>query len=128
MRVKKLYLVNVTREGKWWMVEAPDVDGLTQARRFADVEQAARELIAVTLDVPLSKINVAMVLDVAGKKDLDAELATVKQERTEAARLAADAAAHLVALARSLVAADVPVRDIGAMLEISPQRVSQLVS
>jgi predicted RNase H-like HicB family nuclease len=45
------YVVNVNREGKWWMVSIPELDGLTQARNEDEVEAMARDVIAVTLDV-----------------------------------------------------------------------------
>ena len=57
------YKVEVTRaqragKGHWWMISVPEIDRLTQARRLEDVEQNARELIAVTLDVELDEIAV----------------------------------------------------------------------
>jgi len=30
------YAVNVTRDGEWWMMAVPAIDGLTQARRLSD--------------------------------------------------------------------------------------------
>ena len=41
------YTVDVTRDGRWWTVSIPAVDGVTQARRLSDVESMARELVAV---------------------------------------------------------------------------------
>ena len=35
------YQVDVTRDGKWWMVSIPQLDGLTQARRVGEVEAHA---------------------------------------------------------------------------------------
>ena len=52
------YTVSVTREGRWWIVRVPEVDQVTQARRLSEVTTAARELIAMTLDVPMSKARV----------------------------------------------------------------------
>ena len=52
------YTVSVTREGRWWIVRVPEVDQVTQARRLSEVTTAARELIAMTLDVPMSKVHV----------------------------------------------------------------------
>jgi hypothetical protein len=56
------YSAIVTREGKWWMISIPEIDGLTQARRLDDASKMAREYIAVTLDVPMSKIEVAVAV------------------------------------------------------------------
>jgi hypothetical protein len=52
------YEVKVTREGKWWMVAIPAIDGLTQARRLSEAELMAKEYIAVTLDVPVESVDV----------------------------------------------------------------------
>ncbi|HEY0558965.1 MAG TPA: hypothetical protein VGD03_01695 [Frankiaceae bacterium] len=52
------YAVEVSRDDRWWSVRVPAIDGLTQARRLADVDQAARELIADALDVPISQVAV----------------------------------------------------------------------
>ncbi|MCU1655793.1 MAG: hypothetical protein JWO57_449 [Pseudonocardiales bacterium] len=46
------YVVRAAREGAWWMIRVPEIDGLTQAREFDEVEDTARSLIAVTLDAP----------------------------------------------------------------------------
>lgn len=55
-------------------------------------------------------------------------VATITAERRQAAALEAEANARATDLAYDLVAADVPIRDIGAILGISHQRVHQLTS
>ena len=52
------YTVSVPREGRWWIVRVPEIDQVTQARRLSEVTKAARELIAVTLGVPMSTVGV----------------------------------------------------------------------
>ncbi len=56
----------VTHEGRWWVIEVPEIDGLTQARRLAEVELMARELIAVTLDIPLTAAKVKITAKAVG--------------------------------------------------------------
>ncbi|PVY23636.1 HicB family toxin-antitoxin system [Williamsia muralis] len=120
------YDVEVTRDGRWWMISIPALDGLTQARRFADVEEEAIDYIAVTTDVPKSTVSVStrVIVD-----DIDA---------TEKANMARDLkamAAHYEAsssdatrdIVQFLATRDVPYRDIGAIVGISPQRAHQLV-
>jgi hypothetical protein len=41
------------------MVDIPELDGLTQARRLGEIEDMARDYIAVVTDVPLSQVAVA---------------------------------------------------------------------
>lgn len=40
------------RDGKYWMVKIPEIQGLTQSLTEAGVEAAARSYIAVDQDVP----------------------------------------------------------------------------
>lgn len=54
------YSATATWEEGWWIVTVPSVDGVTQARRLGDVESMARELVAVTLDVPLDQVEIAL--------------------------------------------------------------------
>lgn len=122
------YQVEVTRDRRWWMISVPEIDGLTQARRLADVEQMARELIAVTLDVRISEVAVDVTFGDIDGIPVESCIQTISKEKAEAARLEEDAAAMTRKLVRELVAHEVPLRDIGAMLGLSFQRVHQLAA
>ena len=52
------YNVEVTRDGRWWMIHVPEIDQLTQARRVGEIEDMARSLIAVSTDTALSEVRV----------------------------------------------------------------------
>jgi len=81
------YEVAVTREGRWWMVEIPGLDGLTQARRLDEVEKMAREYIAVTQDVPISQVAVTISgIEVEGQDVLETKT-LVDDLRTHAKQL-----------------------------------------
>ncbi|TFH70619.1 HicB family toxin-antitoxin system [Cellulomonas sp. HD19AZ1] len=121
------YTATAAREGRWWTITVPDV-GVTQSRRLDDVEGMARELVAVTLDVPLSDGTVTVEVAKVGDVDVADRLATLRRERAEAERLEAAAREHTAALARDLVARDVPLRDVGAILGVSHLRAHQLVA
>lgn len=109
------------------MVEIPEIDGLTQARRLDEVEKMAREYIAVTLDVPLSKVAVAISgIEVAGQDVLET-MALVEDLRRHAKQLDELVADLTRGFASALSDASVPVRDVSKMLGVSHQRVSQLV-
>ena len=60
------YIATAVREGRWWEIQVPQVGGHTQARRLSEIEPMARELIAVTLDVPLSAVAVEVKITKVG--------------------------------------------------------------
>jgi len=127
--MSKAYDVIVTREGKWWMVNIPEIDGLTQARRLSEAEQMAREYIAVTLDVRFSTVRVSMKLGKVGTVDHpDQDAQAIRARREEARKLEHQATDQAAQLARGLAAAEVPMRDIGTVLGVSHQRAHQLAS
>ncbi len=124
----KQYAANVTREHKWWMVHVPEIDGITQARRLGEAELMARELIAVTVGIPLEKVKVDVTLDsVGGLADISERLVLIASSREKAAELERRATLEAVELAKDLSARDIPVRDVGAILGVSHQRAHQLV-
>ncbi len=124
------YEVDVERDGKWWMINVPEIDGLTQARRLSEVEDMARSLISVSTDTPLTDIDVKiesihvsphladvveLTRDIKAKRNVIRELeATVHRDSRE--------------FAYFLEAEGIPVRDIAELLGVSPQRVSQLLN
>jgi hypothetical protein len=110
------------------MISVPEIDGLTQARRLAEVERMARELIAVTLDLRISEVAVDMTFGDIDGIDVKSTIETINKEKEDAARLEDDAAAKTRTLVKELVAHNVPLRDIGAMLGLSFQRVHQLAA
>lgn len=123
----KTYDVTVTREGRWWMVEIPELDGLTQARRLDEVETMAREYIAVTLDVALSKVAVDVSgIEVDGQDWLSPKtlVGTLRKQAQEVEDLAAAITREIAA---TLTQAKVPLRDVSSVLGLSHQRVSQIV-
>lgn len=122
------YRALITREGKWWMIAVPDIDAVTQARRLAEAPLMARELIAVTTGAKLDDVQVDVVIEAVAGIAVHDRIARVHRDRALAEQVQKRLAAEQTAVARDLVAAQVPMRDIGEMLEISHQRVQQLVS
>lgn len=121
------YTATATREGKWWMIEIPALDGLTQARHLADAELMAREWIAVTTDTPLEEVTVTISISQVGDVDVVKELAAISADRARAAALEQEAINAAATLAKKLANENIPVRDIGAVMGISFQRAHQLV-
>lgn len=123
------YDVVITRDGRWWMVAVPAIDGLTQARRLSEAGDMARELIALETGVALESVEVDVHVRLAeGEEDLAGRAAGIKAARAEAEAAEARAVAESARLARELAEKNVPVRDIGTLLDLSYQRVSQLVN
>ncbi|MDQ0424286.1 hypothetical protein [Cellulomonas iranensis] len=56
------YTATVTQDGRWWTIVVPGV-GVTQACRLSDAEDAARELVAAGLDIPLESVNIDVVAE-----------------------------------------------------------------
>lgn len=133
------YKATVTRDGKWWMVEVPELDGyvtpsgsvnvgaVTQARRLAEVASQAKDFICTVTDAAPSEVGVDVTVTVDGI-DVTGRAAKVVEDRELADQYAAAAAAEARELARDLAAAGVAVRDVGEVLGVSFQRAQQLIS
>jgi hypothetical protein len=124
----KTYDATVTRDGKWWMIAIPEIEGLAQARRLSEAEQMAREYVAVTLDVPLDSVAIRLHMASVAGIDVSETLAEISDGRQRAAELEAATRERSSELARELAAANVPLRDIGTMMGVSFQRAHQLVA
>lgn len=121
------YKVEVVRDGRWWMIHVPEIDGLTQARRIDEIEDMARSLIAISTDTPLSEIGVHVVsVTVSGIGDIADTAQRIERLRRQAEELEVQAADAAKQYARDLTREGVPVRDTASLLGVSPQRISQL--
>lgn len=128
------YRIDVSRDDRWWMIRIPQLDGingniegLTQARRYADIAKEATDYICTVADVAPSTVELVVTVHV-GETDVTAAAEEVSQARAEAARQEAHAMRVATATARQLAAEGVPVRDIGAVLGVTFQRASQLAN
>jgi predicted RNase H-like HicB family nuclease len=122
------YKIEIERDGRWWMVHIPELDGLTQARRLGEAEQMAREWIAVSTGTPIKDITVHIVSITVDGINMLGEARHVNDLRTEAADAEREALAAASDYARHLTHAGIPVRDIAALIDVSPQRISQLAN
>lgn len=120
------YQVNARRSGDWWALEVPELPGVfSQAKRLDKADQAAREAIAVMLDVEPEDVEVS----------IDAQLpvdAREALEKVEEAKLKAEAAAEAeraaMQRAAKVLTRDLSQRDASRFLGVSFQRVSQLLT
>ena len=123
------YEAIVTREGKWWMVAIPQLDGLTQARTLTEAPAMAAEYIAAATGQDLDDIAVEWTIDeVDGVRDIPTVLNDIRTSRRNAAALERYATARAAGLARQLTDAGLTVRDVGTILGVTYQRAQQLKS
>lgn len=120
------YTATAERGRRTWVVQCDQVPGaLSEVSRLEQAEAAIREAIAFVVDVPESSIEVTVrpVLPPA----LQEQLSDVLRLRAEAAHAAEAASTRMRATALELRQAGWTVRDIGSILDVSHQRVHQLV-
>jgi hypothetical protein len=125
------YRVTASRDGKFWMLEitGPGLkrSGATQVRRLDQIEAMVRDWLVTRfdlLDESTVEIILEPVLPAEERSVVDAALSK-RQAAEEAQR---EAVAATTAAARELTKHDLTTRDIGALLGISHQRVSQMVN
>lgn len=125
------YKIEVERDGKWWMIYVPDIDGLTQARRLSEVTEMARSLIAVSTDTKLDDVAVEIVtirMNSPHFGELLGLAEDIQDRRRKVSQLEQSVLRDSREFAYHLHADGVPVRDIAELLGVSPQRVSQLLN
>ncbi len=128
------YTARCVRSEGWWTitVETPVTDGRfapsihTQARRLDQIDAVAREATALALDVDEGSFALKIVTTYEPQLvDAVDDAVAARDAATAAAAAAADATRRAVTV---LVAGGFAQRDVGELLGISFQRVSQLAS
>ena len=124
----KTYTVTTERSGNWWAFSVPEVPGAHgQARRLEQVRDEARDVISMMLDAEPDSFDVSMSvkLDPRIEHALDEakaarqEFDTYQRVAQEKLRFAAEQIKEVGGLS---------VRDIGSLLDVSFQRISQILS
>lgn len=116
------YIVKCVSSGGWWAITVLELKGVfSQARRLEQVEELAREAIALMLDVDPNSFDIDV------QPELPQEVTHARKARSELREAEKSAEEATVLAARALLAKSYTVRDAGALLRISAQRVSQLV-
>ena len=124
----KIIDVTASRSQGWWAIHAnvPGASVWTQARRLDQVEATAREAISLALDTAQDSFELSIAPVVPEGIRHEVELAR------NTARLAAIAQTIATTLnqhaAVSLTAEGYTVRDAGYLMNLSSQRISQLVA
>ena len=118
----------VTRSGDWWAIEVPEVPGVfTQAKRLDQVEGMVRDAVALMTDARPPEIAVELIPVLPD--DIEDDLRTARDLTNQAAILQAEASAATRRVVAELRENEgLSVRDVGQLLKLSPQRVSQLAA
>jgi predicted RNase H-like HicB family nuclease len=111
------------RVGNWWAISVPELKGVhTQTRRLDQAAAMAQEAIALLLDIDLATVHVEVHPELPGT-------VTTALHARQAAREADEKAEQATATAvRALLQDGYTVRDVGALLGLSPQRISQIAA
>src|SRR4051812_28689650 len=126
MSERKSYGVVATRSQGWWAIQVPELRGAwSQAKRIADIEATTRDLIATFLDVPADSFDVDPIRFEGAAANM-AESAKARRLAAQEAARVADRATREAA--REMIRQGLPTRDVAALLELSPGRISQIVA
>ena len=120
------YTALVSRDGKFWHIEVPEIDRVTQARTINEVDDMARELIAIMTGAEPGAVGLDVRIQLPDS--VEAHLSEVERARDAEAEARSRAATELRAAAAELKNAGLSVRELGAVLGVSYQRASQLTS
>lgn len=129
MSTDHVYQVTVTREGDAWLADVAELEGAhTYARTLPALDRAVREVVVMATDRPDEDMPaLRLAYDYrTGDPDIDVTATEIRILREQADQLAATATARTGTAAALLVNRGFSVRDVAAILGISPQRVSQL--
>ncbi|EIC06688.1 hypothetical protein OR221_3212 [Microbacterium laevaniformans OR221] len=123
---RKTYQLTATREGQWWIIDVPELDYRTQARKLEQVEHMGRDLIALMEDVPADSFDVATVITMP--EGIAAQLDEASRLEREAREVAARAARDRRAAARALHDIyGLSAIEVAAVLGVTRARVYQLL-
>lgn len=122
----KTYTVTAEQDGKFWFVRIPELDGATQGRTLSEVPEMAGDYISTVTGEAEGSFRIKLQLKLP--EAVREHLRRSRELREEELRLRAQATEEAKAAALELRGHGYTMRDIGVALEVSHQRVSQLVS
>lgn len=115
----------VVRSGAWWAIEVPEVTGVySQAKRLDQVPEVTADAVATMLDIEPDEVEVSIKPRL--REEVRKDVAEAIRLSREAERAQAAASAQMRRAVVDAIREGLTVRDTATLLEISPQRVSQL--
>jgi predicted RNase H-like HicB family nuclease len=126
--MKRTIEVQATRSQGWWAVSCDEVPLMhTQAKRLDQCEVMAREALAICLGAPETSLDVVVVVADDFVRAAIAELERADAAAERAAEAAREAARWRRAVVAGLARRELSTRDVGRLLGMSHQRVSQML-
>lgn len=111
------------KEGQWW-VRVPELDNLLISTKRLDVAtEQIKDLIHESQGIERCDVVVRVETSMPG---IMCDLEDAQQKMREALRLQEEASREIRDVVARLRAQGLSMRDIGVLLQISPQRVAQL--
>lgn len=124
----KKYVVTVQRSNGWWSFSIPEIEGaFGQAKRLEQVESEASDVICLMTNKVEGTF--AVTLDVRLDPDTERLIEQAKKLRADLIKAQERAATAVQeAVEQAKTKAELSMRDIGRLLDMSFQRISQLVN
>lgn len=116
---------NAYKEGKWWMVSIPEIDGLTQCKTIDQIPAQAADLAAISLDVPADQVAINVSYRLPEDAKAAAESWHLAQRQLTAAKT--DAEQRFTDYARTLKKQGYTLKDIGGITGYTFQRIAQIL-
>lgn len=126
MNSNQVYSAQARRDGRWWFVRVPELDTVGQARTLVEVEDVAKEIVGLYLDVEPASVSVSVTVELPEKVTALWHEAT--QRENEAREAASGAAKMRRDAVRALTDLGITQADAARALGLSPQRIHQLVT
>jgi ElaB/YqjD/DUF883 family membrane-anchored ribosome-binding protein len=126
---EQTYHVVVTREDDAWLADVTDLPGAhTYARSLPGLDRSVREVVVLMADLPDKAIDsVQLAYDYrTGSAKVDKESDALRRRRADLADQTRDVVERTERLVRELISQGWSIRDVGALVGLSPQRVAQL--
>ena len=114
------------RPSGWWVLEAPEVGAVSQARTLGRAPDEMREAIAYLAGIPATEVEICVEPQLP--ESFRAHHLASEQESRRAAAARSRAAEESRAAARSLREQGLTFGDIGTVMGVSTQRAHQLAS
>ena len=124
----KTYTVTTERSGNWWAFSIPEIPGAHgQAKRLEQVRDEARDVISMMLDAEPDSFDVSLSVKLDPRIEHALDEAKAARQEFDSYQRAAQEKLRLAAEQIKEVGG-LSVRDIGSLLDVSFQRISQILN